>query len=323
MSRRRPFAGLTPERILEAVEALGLEASGACLSLHSFENRVFRVGLADGGAVVVKFYRPGRWSEAAILEEHAFLAELAAAELPVVPPLALRGATLHRRHGFLHALFPVRGGRPFAGGAEPLEWLGRTIARLHRVGARGGFRARPALDPPARIAAARRAVLRSPLLPAALRTAYAAASGALAAAARAALAGLPPQPPLRLHGDLHPGNLLWGESGPLLLDFDDAVTGPAVQDLWMLPPEDLGRPTPESEALLAGYRVFAELPPGALAWVPLLRAARVAHWVGWVVARWADPAFPRAFGHLAEPRFWEEHVEDLRALASALGAAPS
>lgn len=316
----RPFAGLYPERILEAVERLGLRPSGALLALNSFENRVFRIGLEDGEAVVAKFYRPRRWSDAAILEEHAFLAELAAADLPVVAALRLGGSTLHRHRGFRYALFEARGGRPFAEGPQALELLGALAARLHAVGRIRPFRARPRLDPPAAIGRAAEHVLASGLMPQELTGAYRAASRRLAEAAARALADLPPQPPLRLHGDLHRGNILWDEreDRPLLVDFDDALLGPAVQDLWMLPGEDAARPSPEREALLEGYRRFADLSPSAFAWVPLLRAARQAHWVGWIAARWRDPAFPPAFPQLAEASFWEEHAKDLVVLAECL-----
>lgn len=320
MSGGRPFAGLRPEIILAAVEKLGLRPSGELLALNSFENRVFRVGLETGDAVVLKFYRPRRWSDEAILEEHAFLEELAAADLPVVPAFRFAGNTLHRLRGFRYALFPARGGRSFEGGAEALYRLGALIARLHAVGVRGDFLARPRFDPIASIRRAREQALASGLIPPALAAGYAEASRLLAEAAAEAIPRLPPQPVLRLHGDLHRGNILWDdrEEALLLLDFDDAVLGPPVQDLWMLPAEDAAHPSPDRQALLEGYRLFGEIADAALAWTPLLRAVRQAHWVGWIAERWRDPAFPQAFPQLAEPIFWQEHVEDLRELAQAL-----
>ncbi len=320
----RPFAGLRPERVLDAVERFGLRPTGALLALDSFENRVFRVGLDGGEAVVVKFYRPGRWTDQAILEEHAFLAELEAAELPVVPVLRHSGRSLHDHRGLRYALFPVAGGRSFEGGAEALFRLGALIGRLHAVGGRRPFIARPRLDPVAAILSARAKALASRLVPATLEKAYEAACLALAAQVAHTAKRLPPQPILRLHGDLHRGNVLWDEArGPLLVDFDDALLGPAVQDLWMLPGEDAARPSPEREALLEGYRRFAALPDAALAFAPLLRAARLAHWVGWIAERWADPAFPAAFPQLAEEAFWAEHVTDLGALARELESGES
>lgn len=310
----QPYAGLHPERVLDAIAAAGLAPDGRLLALNSYENRVYQVGLEDGSFIVAKFYRPARWSDAAIGEEHAFTLELAAAELPVVAPLAFAGRTLLEHAGFRYALFPRRGGRaPELESAEPLRWMGRLIARLHGVGGRAPFRHRGVLDRATLIARPARAVLTSGLLPADRRERYRAAIARLDAAIAAREAALGPMRHLRLHGDCHPGNVLWTDAGPHFVDLDDACMGPAVQDLWML-----AHGAVEMEALLEGYAEFGEFDRRELALVPALRAMRQVHHAGWIAARWHDPAFPAAFPFAAEARWWDEHLDDLAAAAEAL-----
>ncbi len=310
----QPYAGLHPERVLDAIAAAGLAPDGRLLALNSYENRVYQVGLEDGSFIVAKFYRPARWSDAAIGEEHAFTLELAAAELPVVAPLAFAGRTLLEHAGFRYALFPRRGGRaPELESAEPLRWMGRLIARLHGVGGRAPFRHRGVLDRATLIARPARAVLASGLLPADRRERYRAAIARLDAAIAAREAALGPLRHLRLHGDCHPGNVLWTDAGPHFVDLDDACMGPAVQDLWML-----AHGVVEMEALLEGYAEFGEFDRRELALVPALRAMRQVHHAGWIAARWHDPAFPAAFPFVAEARWWDEHLDDLAAAAEAL-----
>lgn len=301
-----PYAQLGPEQVLAALAALGLEADGRLLALNSFENRVYQVGIEDGAPVVAKFYRPGRWSDAAILEEHAFALELAAAELPMVAPLEIGEETLHHVAGHRVAVYPRRGGRaPALESADHLAWMGRLIARIHGVGARTRFAARGAIDVDAFLRGARAAVLASPLLPGGLAPRYRAAIDALAPPLAAAFANVAPGT-LRLHGDCHPGNVLWTDDGPHFVDLDDARMGPAVQDLWMLAPDRRAL-----DFLLEGYAEFRDFDVAELALIEPLRLLRQAHWAGWIAARWADPAFPAAFAHVGEPRWWEQHVNDL------------
>ena len=310
----QPYAGLHPERVLDAIAAAGLAPDGRLLALNSYENRVYQVGLEDGSFIVAKFYRPARWSDAAIGEEHAFTLELAAAELPVVAPLAFAGHTLLRHAGFRYALFPRRGGRaPELESADPLLWMGRLIARLHGVGGRAPFRHRGVLDRAALVAAPARAVLDSGLLPADRRERYRAAIARLDAAIAAREIALGPLRHLRLHGDCHPGNVLWTDAGPHFVDLDDARMGPAVQDLWML-----AHDATAMELLLEGYAEFGDFDRRELALVPALRAMRQVHHAGWIAARWHDPAFPAAFPFAAEARWWDEHLDDLAAAAQAL-----
>lgn len=308
----RPYRGLDPDTVLGALERFGFAVDGRLQALNSFENRVYLVGLVDGGACVAKFYRPGRLGDAAIVEEHAFAAELAAAELPVATPMARDGRTLLRHAGYRFAVFPrLRGRAPELGGSEHLAWLGRLLARVHAVGALRPFVHRATLDPVSMLKVAAANALDSGLVPRALANRYAAAIEDLVPRVADKVAAVGPLRHLRLHGDCHPGNLLWNEAGPQFVDLDDAVNGPAVQDLWLLLPTDAAVSSPEREALIEGYLQFRDLDPVEFALVPALRAARLAHFAGWIAARWQDPAFPPAFPYVGESRWWEEHVADL------------
>jgi Ser/Thr protein kinase RdoA (MazF antagonist) len=310
-----PYARLTPDLVLDAVDACGLWPDGRLLALNSYENRVWQVGLEDEAPVIAKFYRPDRWSDAAILEEHAFAQELAAAELPVVAPLAFDGTTLLQHDGFRYALSPRRGGRaPSLESTDQLEWLGRLIARMHGVGARAPFAHRGRLDRESMVHEPMRSVLASSLLPATLHTNYRAAATRLDAAIAARMEAIGPVRQLRLHGDCHPGTVLWTDDGPHFVDFDDARTGPAVQDLWMLANDERAM-----KAVLEGYQQFRDFDHGELALVPALRAMRQLHYAGWIAARWHDPAFPAAFPFVAESRWWEQHIADLHELSDELG----
>ncbi|MBN8742188.1 MAG: stress response serine/threonine protein kinase YihE [Lysobacterales bacterium 69-70] len=306
MSAAAPYADLTPERVLAAVEALGLATDGRLLALNSYENRVYQVGIEDAAPVVAKFYRPGRWTDAAIAEEHAFAAELAAAELPVVAPLIVQQRSLHAFEGHRLALYPRRGGRaPELESAEHLQWMGRLIARIHGIGARTRFTARGAIDLATFLQAPAAAVLASPLLPAGLASRYRAAIAALETPLRQRLDAAGARS-LRLHGDCHPGNVLWTDHGPHFVDLDDARMGPAVQDLWMLAPDERAL-----ELLLEGYQEFRDFDHAELGLIDTLRLLRQVHWAGWIAQRWHDPAFPLAFPFVAEPRWWEQHTADL------------
>jgi Ser/Thr protein kinase RdoA (MazF antagonist) len=311
-----PYANLTPDHVLDAISTCGLYPDGRLLALNSYENRVWQVGIEDAQPVVAKFYRPGRWTDAAILEEHAFALELAEAELPMVAPLSFGGRTLLHHAGFRYALAPRRGGRaPSLESADQLEWLGRLIARIHLIGARAPFAHRGRLDRATLIAQPIQAVLGSPLLPPNLASRYRVAAQRVDEMVAARMEAVGPVRQLRLHGDCHPGNVLWTDHGPHFVDLDDARMGPAVQDLWMLANDDAGM-----EALLAGYEQFREFDRSELLLVPALRAMRQVHYAGWIAARWDDPAFPAAFPFAAEPRWWEQHVDDLHELADGLGA---
>ncbi len=314
MTANTPYARLSPDLVLDAVDACGLWPDGRLLALNSYENRVWLVGLEDSAPVIAKFYRPGRWTDPAIIEEHRFARELADAELPVVAPLAFGGHTLLRHEGFRYALSPRRGGRaPELEASDQLQWLGRLIARMHVVGARAGFAHRGRLDRETMVAQPMRAVVGSSLLPISLHTNYRAAAMRLDGAISARLEAVGPVQQLRLHGDCHPGNVLWTDAGPHFVDLDDARSGPAMQDLWMLANDERAL-----DALLEGYRQFRDFDDRELALIPALRAMRQLHYAGWIAARWHDPAFPAAFPFAAESRWWEQHIADLHELSDTL-----
>ena len=309
-----PYAALSPDLVLDAVEEAGFAIDGRLLALASYENRVYQVGIEDEQPLVVKFYRPARWSNAAIAEEHAFAWELSDAELPLVAPLHIDGETLLEHEGFRYALYPRRGGRaPELESVDHLQWMGRLLARMHGVGARARFRERGAIDTDTFIRAAARAVLASGLLAERLEATYRSRTDALATIIDARFAAIEPAR-IRLHGDCHGGNVLWTDSGPHFVDLDDARSGPAVQDLWML------APTPRAmDALLEGYVEFRDFDYRELQLIEPLRIMRQIHWAGWVAARWHDPAFPRAFAHVGEARWWEQHLNDLAEAQGQLG----
>ena len=308
----QPFSGLTPEVVLDAAAACGLEPDGRLFALNSYENRVYQLGAHGGEQRVLKFYRPARWSDEQIAEEHGFTRELAAAELPVAAPLVIEGETLFRYAGFRFAAFPwIRGRAPELDASDARQILGRTIARLHQVGAGHPFRARPLIGVQRLGWEARTQVLASELLPSALRERYSSVSGALLERVSGAFANAAGTREIRLHGDCHLGNLLWNEHGPAFVDLDDCATGVRVQDLWMMlagPPADQQR---QWQELLEGYSQFADFDFLEVTLIEPLRALRMLHHAAWVVHRWSDPAFPRAFPWAAEPRYWEGHLLDL------------
>lgn len=321
---QHPFDALTPERVLDAVEDAGFACDGRLFALNSFENRVYQVGREDGDALIAKFYRPQRYSDTEILEEHAFLAELAEAELPLAAPISdPQGRTLipvrwrtpapgEDGAPFRMALFPrLRGRAPELEAAEHLEWLGRLIARLHQIGARSSFASRAPLSIERLGIGALAETLQGPLLPDGLQARYRHCGEQLIAAVRAAFARVGGYRSLRLHGDMHPGNLLWSDAGPLFVDFDDCCAGPAIQDLWMLLPGDADGQAQALAALLEGYSLFRNLDRSELQLIEPLRALRLLHYGGWLSARYQDPAFPLAFPFAAHARFWDEHLMTL------------
>lgn len=305
-----PFATLTPDRVLNVVEALGHEVSGRLLALNSFENRVYRVGVHDGPPLIAKFYRPGRWSDEAIREEHQLCIEYAAAELPVAAALTLAdGDTLAIREGFRVALFQCLGGRaPVLEDADQLRWIGRMVGRMHLIGARRRFALRLQLGVAEHGRAALARTLAGPLLPAAISDRYREFGQALIDAVDSRLVAHGPWTALRLHGDLHPGNLLWADSGPQFVDLDDALSGPAVQDLWMLLPGDAQSARAELDALLEGYETFRSFDYSEIGLIEALRGLRMLHFAGWLSSRADDPAFAHAFPQARQARYWDEQL---------------
>ncbi|WP_434630125.1 serine/threonine protein kinase [Chromobacterium sp. CV08] len=318
-----PFAGLTPDTILDAVESLGLRASGSLLALNSYENRVYQIGMDDGAPLVAKFYRPARWSDEAILEEHAFSLQLAEREIPAVPPLVLDGRTLHGHAGFRFALFARRGGRvPELDRDETLQWVGRFLGRIHALGRTESYRHRPSLDIQSFGREPVDFIVAGNWLPPELAAVYrGVAEQALAGVARCfERAG--PVGTLRLHGDCHVGNLLWTDAGPHFVDFDDSRTGPAVQDLWMLLSGDRADQSRQLAEVLAGYEDFCEFDTRELNLLEALRTLRLLHYSAWLARRWHDPAFPAAFPWFGGQRYWEEQILSLREQIALMDEAP-
>ena len=318
-----PFAGLTPDVLLDAVESLGLRASGSLLALNSYENRVYQLGMEDGPPLVAKFYRPARWSDAQILEEHAFSLALAEREIPVVPPMLFDGASLHDYQGIRFALFARRGGRvPELGDSNTLEWIGRFLGRIHALGQVETYQARPVLDIFSFGEEPVQYLLDAAVVPADLREVYrGVASQALDGVRRCFdRAGTVRQ--LRLHGDCHPGNMLWTDEGPHFVDFDDSRMGPAVQDIWMLLSGSREEQSGQLADVLAGYEDFCDFNLRELYLVEALRTLRLLHYAAWLARRWHDPAFPLAFPWFAAPRFWEEQILSLREQIALMDEPP-
>ena len=318
-----PYAGLSPELVLDAVEAAGFRCDGRQLALNSYENRVYQVGIEDARPVVVKFYRPGRWSDEAILEEHAFSIELAAAEIPVVAPLDIGGGTLLCHQDYRYAVFPSCGGRwPELSTREDRNAVGRFLGRIHMVGGRAEFHHRLEIDPVRLGSESCDWLLEHGWLPAHLEEAYDSLTVSLMEAVFARFDTAGNYRELRIYGDCHPGNILWTDSGAHFVDLDDCVTGPAVQDLWMLLSGEADEMRLQLAQILEGYTAFSNFDPRELWLVEALRTLRIIHYSAWLARRWEDPAFPRAFPWFGEARFWEEHVLALREQASALQEAP-
>jgi Ser/Thr protein kinase RdoA (MazF antagonist) len=319
-----PYDALTPDLILDAVESGGLRCDGRLLALNSFENRVYQVGVDDAQPVVVKFYRPQRWSDAAIGEEHAFAAELAQAELPVVAPLAdAAGRTLREFGGFRFAIYPRQRGRaPELESRDTLTWMGRFIARIHAIGALRPFAHRPALDVESFGEEPVRFLVDSAFIPADLALAYRTLAAQLLEAIRACFERTGAVATIRLHGDCHPGNVLWADDGPHFVDLDDARMGPAVQDLWMLLSGDRENMAQQARWLLEGYWEFHDFDPRELQLVEALRTLRMLHYAAWLARRWDDPAFPAAFPWFNTQRYWQDHILALREQAAAMQEGP-
>jgi Ser/Thr protein kinase RdoA (MazF antagonist) len=323
MDSDHPYSALTPDLILDAVEGAGVVCDGRLLGLNSYENRVYQVGVEEAAPLIAKFYRPGRWSDEQILEEHAFAFELAQAEVPVVAPLAFGGRTLHAQSGFRFALYPRRGGRP-PELEQPavLERIGLFLGRLHAVGKATHFKSRPALDIASFGHEPREYLLDSGLLPPDLVEPYRAASALALENAAACISRAGNCAHLRLHADCHAGNILYTDEGPHFVDLDDARSGPAVQDLWMLLSGDRQSMGRQLGHALAGYEQFSEFDDRELHLIEALRTLRMLHYAAWLARRWDDPAFPAAFPWFNTQRYWQDHVLQIKEQLSAMNEAP-
>ena len=310
------YANLTPDTVLDAVESLGFRCDGRQLALNSYENRVYQVGIEDSVPLIAKFYRPARWTDVQIQEEHQFALALYAAEIPVVPPLVFAGESLHAHAGFRFALFEKRGGRaPELDRAEVREWIGRFLGRIHLLGSAAVFMQRPMLDIHTFGETPRDYLRSSTFIPADMRPAWDAVidqalDGVAAAYARAGDVRM-----IRLHGDCHIGNVLYTDDGPHFVDLDDCRMGPAVQDLWMLLSGTREEMTVQLRDVIEAYEEFAEFDRRELHLIEALRALRMIHYSYWLASRADDPAFilafPWFFGESAQ-RYWQNQVLALR-----------
>jgi Ser/Thr protein kinase RdoA (MazF antagonist) len=308
-----PYAALMPDAVLDALESIGLHGDGRLLALNSYENRVYQIGMEEGPPVVAKFYRPARWSDEAILEEHAFTLELAEREIPVVAPMVIQGRTLHESAGFRFAVYPKRGGRmPEFDDARTLEWMGRFIGRIHAVGALRPFEHRPTLDIASFGEEPRAYLLDHDWIAPDLLQVWKGVVGQALEGIRHCFERAGGVANLRLHGDCHAGNVLWTDDGPHFVDFDDSRMGPAVQDLWMLLSGDRADMTRQLSDVLSGYEDFREFDPRELHLVEALRTLRLIHYSAWLARRWDDPAFPAAFPWFNTQRYWQDRILELR-----------
>jgi len=313
-----PFSTLTPDSLLNALESIGLQPDGRLLALNSYENRVYQVFMEDGAPQVVKFYRAGRWSDAAILEEHAFSGELAARELPVVAPLSICGETLHHHGDLRFAVFPRQGGRaPEFDRSETREWMGRFLGRIHAVGELRPFRERGEISLHSYGEEPRDFLRHGRFLPPDVASVYFGVVDQALEGVQRCFERAGGVATLRLHGDCHAGNVLWVEGegdgcGPWFVDFDDSRMGPAVQDLWMLLSGEREDQSRQLGDVLAGYEDFREFDTRELHLVEALRTLRLIHYAGWLARRWDDPAFPTAFPWFNTQRYWEDRILELR-----------
>jgi len=313
-----PYSRLTPDLVLDAVAAAGLAPDGRLLTLNSYENRVYQVGLDEAKMAVAKFYRPGRWSDAQIDEEHEFSRELAAREIPVVAPSHSLSFG-----GFRVAIYPRRGGRtPELGDPKTLEWIGRFIARIHAAGSSTKFRFRPSIDIESFGHEPRAFLLEQGFVPPDLLPAWEAVTAQALEAVAHCCDRAGQVKSIRLHGDCHPGNILWTDEGPHFVDLDDARMGPAIQDLWMLLSGDRAAMTGQMLDVLAGYERFMDFDRRELPLLEALRTLRLIHYSAWIARRWDDPAFPAAFPWFNTQRYWQDRILELREQIALMAEPP-
>lgn len=317
------YQSLTPDLVMDAVESLGHRCDARVFPLNSYENRVYQVGIEDSAPLIAKFYRPRRWSDEQILEEHQFSQALFDLGVSVVPPLAdADGETLAHYQGFRFALYPRQGGHaPNLDDFDQLLSLGRALGRIHALGQITPFTHRPTLDIDTFGEASRSYLLEQGFIPDSLIPAYESLSRDLLTRCQSAFAAVDYRP-IRLHGDMHPGNILWRDPVPHFVDFDDARNGPAVQDLWMLLSGEREQQNLQLAEVLEGYREFADFNTAELGLIEALRSLRLMHYAAWLARRWSDPAFPHNFPWFNTERYWAEHILELREQLAALDEPP-
>jgi len=319
-----PFSDLTPNHILDALGSLGLRCDGHLLALNSYENRVYQVGMEEGPPLVAKFYRPGRWTDEAILEEHRFLQSLADAEIPVVAPiLSDHDESLHCFGGYRFSVFAKHPGRaPDLDQPGVLEWMGRFIGRIHAIGALEHFHHRPTLDITSFGNEPSEYLLTHGFIPPDLETTYRSVVKQALESIQRCFDRAGDVAMLRLHGDCHLGNVLWTDAGPHFVDFDDSRMGPAVQDLWMLLSGEREDMQKQMADLLAGYECFCDFNPREMHLIEALRTLRLIHYAAWIARRWDDPAFPQAFTWFNTQHYWQDRILELREQIALMDEAP-
>jgi len=316
-----PYANLDPSLILDAIESIGYHCSGGLLALNSYENRVYQVGIEDDAPLIAKFYRPHRWSDAAILEEHEFSTELLQHEIPVVAPINIAGKTLHHYRDYRFSVFPRKGGRALElDNIEQLEWMGRFIARIHAVGAIKPFAHRPTLDAKTHGYTPYHFLIKHNFIPDSLQKFYSQTVEALLEKIEQRFQQASPITYIRLHGDFHAGNILWNDTGPQIVDLDDSLMGPAIQDIWMLLSGNEEQRRFQLNRILDGYCEFYDYNPREIHLIEALRSLRMIQYAAWLAVRWEDPAFPRSFPWFNTLHYWQEHINHLNDQLIMLGS---
>lgn len=321
--REHAYSRLSPDVVIDAVESQGFYCDGRQLALNSYENRVYQVGIEDGTPLIAKFYRPERWSDEQILEEHRFSAELAATEVSAVEPMLDKaGNSLFNFGGFRFALYRRQGGHaPELDNFDHLLSLGRVLGRMHACSAVSQFNYRPDIDIQRYAIDSRDFILAQGFMPKSLEESYRSLADHLIELVSTVFARVEYRP-IRLHGDCHPGNILWRDNAPHFVDFDDARSGPAIQDLWMLLSGDRQQQTAQLAEVIEGYQEFCDFNYAEISLIEALRTLRIMHYSAWLARRWSDPAFPMNFPWFNTERYWAEHILELREQFSLLQEEP-
>ncbi|WAJ70477.1 serine/threonine protein kinase [Catenovulum adriaticum] len=315
------FASLTPDHILDAIESIGIRPESGLIALNSYENRVYQFIAENNKRYVVKFYRPARWTQAQILEEHEFACQLDEAEVPMIAPLKINDQTLHQFNGYLFCVYPSVGGRAFENdNLEHLEWMGRFIGRIHLTSKKQLFKHRPSIGTEEYLDLAKQHIIDSNMVPPALETAFMTILEQLIIETKKRFK-MDNLSQIRLHGDCHAGNILWRD-GPQFVDLDDARNGPAVQDLWMMLSGDRPQQILQLDTMLEGYQEFSDFDNKELHLIEPLRAMRMVHYMGWIAKRWCDPAFIHSFSWFAESKYWEQQILSLKEQLAGLYEEP-
>lgn len=318
-----PFSNLSPDLILDAIDSVGIVTDGRLLALNSYENRVYQVGVEDALPIVAKFYRPHRWDDVAILEEHIFVQSLADAEIPAVAPSLIDGKTLFTYQDFRFSIFPKHGGRaPELDQEGVLEWIGRFVGRIHSVGALSEFKHRPALNIESFGEEPSVYLLSHGMMPKELESVYRGVVAQALDGVRRCYDRAGDVASLRLHGDCHMGNLLWTDAGPHFVDFDDSRTGPAIQDLWMMLSGEQDEMQKQFNEILLGYEDFYDFNPRELHLIEALRTLRLIHYSAWLARRWDDPAFKVAFTWFNTQQYWQDRILELREQIALMDEPP-